>query len=84
MPGTAYGLTSAGNLLYFTADQSSYGFELWKSDGTAAGTVRVKDIYPGSVGSAPGGLTNVNGTLYFVATDATRGSELWKSNGTDA
>lgn len=84
LPGTAYGLTSAGNLLYFVADQLGYGFELWKTDGTSAGTFQVKDIYPGSVGSAPGGLINVNGTLYFVATDATRGSELWKSTGTDA
>lgn len=84
LPGTAYGLTGAGNLLYFVADQPNYGLELWKSDGTAASTARIKDIYSGSIGSAPGGLINVNGTLYFVATDAARGSELWKSTGTDA
>ena len=39
--------------------------ELWKSDGTAAGTVLVKDIYPGT--AAGPGLTNVGGTLFFRA-----------------
>jgi ELWxxDGT repeat protein len=49
----------------------TYGFELWKSDGTSAGTVLVKDIYPGPFNSGPSGLTNVNGTLFFVANDGT-------------
>ena len=47
--------------------------ELWKSDGTAAGTVLVKDINPGSGGSYPGDLTDVNGTLFFTADDGTHG-----------
>ena len=34
--------------LFFTANDGSGGTELWKSDGTAAGTVLVKDICPGS------------------------------------
>jgi ELWxxDGT repeat protein len=46
------------------------GDELWKSDGTAAGTVLVKDIFPDH-SSSPNNLTNVNGTLYFDATDVT-------------
>ena len=33
------------NALYFSANGGS-GKELWKSDGTASGTVLVKDIYP--------------------------------------
>ena len=57
---------------------------LWKTDGSDAGTVRVADIGPGSVGSFLTGLTNVGGTLYFRAFDGTSGDELWKSDGTEA
>ncbi|WP_196511450.1 ELWxxDGT repeat protein, partial [Nostoc sp. NZL] len=56
----------------------------WKSDGTEAGTVSVKDIFSGMGSSDPNFLTNVNGTLYFVATDSSGGRELWKSDGTEA
>jgi ELWxxDGT repeat protein len=52
------------------------------SDGTAAGTVLVKDINPGGASSNPGGLADVNGILFFAANDGTHGSELWKSDGT--
>jgi ELWxxDGT repeat protein len=80
------GLTSVNQTLFFTAWDSSGGSgrELWKSDGTAAGTVLVKDINPGTEWSDPVGLTNVNGTLYFTAIDGSHGRELWRSNGTAA
>jgi len=66
------------------AAESSTGGELWKSDGTVAGTVLVKDIRPGIDGSFPGLLTKVNGLLYFTADDGATGRELWKSDGTSA
>jgi ELWxxDGT repeat protein len=36
-----------------------YGMELWKSDGTAAGTVVVKDIFAGGLDLRPRDLTVV-------------------------
>ena len=37
-------------IFYFPASDE-FGEELWRSDGTAAGTWRVKDIQPGPLGS---------------------------------
>jgi len=74
-------LTSAGGILLFTADDSIGGRELWKSDGTEAGTVMVRDINPGPVGSDPSDLTSVNGILYFAADNGRHGRELWRSDG---
>ena len=44
-------LTGVGGTLFFTADDGIHGRELWKSDGTRAGTVLVKDIHPGDYDS---------------------------------
>src|SRR5690349_14065930 len=57
-------LVVIGSTTYFAADDGVNGMELWKSDGTAAGTVLVTDINPGLGGSNPRYLTNVNGTLF--------------------
>ena len=46
--GTSYGsesLTAVGNTLFFEGYDSTNGWTLWKSDGTTAGTVMVKDTY---------------------------------------
>ena len=50
------------------ANDGTNGAELWKSDGTASGTVMVKDISSGSGSSSPDHLTAVGNTLYFRAT----------------
>ena len=77
-------LTNVNDTLYFRANDGTSGSELWKSDGTEAGTVRVKDIAPGATSGGATGITNVNGTLFFAASDGTSGGELWKSDGTEA
>jgi ELWxxDGT repeat protein len=69
-----------GSTLYFTADDGVNGRELWQSDGTAAGTVLVGDIRPGSYGSYPFSLTAVGNTLFFTANDGVNGWELWALN----
>ena len=75
-------LTVVGDVTFFVAMTSTTGAELWKTDGTEAGTVMVKDIRGGRVGSSPTMLTNVNGTLFFVASDGNHGAQLWTSDGT--
>jgi ELWxxDGT repeat protein len=71
-------LVAIGSTIFFTADDGTHGVELWKCDGTTAGTTMVKDIVPGAYYS-PSNLTDVNGTLFFAA-----GGGLWKSDGTAA
>ena len=39
--------------LYFSADDGSNGNEVWKSDGTAAGTAMLKNINPAGASSSP-------------------------------
>jgi ELWxxDGT repeat protein len=70
--------------VFFAANDGVHGSELWKTNGTSAGTVVVKDVAPGGYGSYPAYLTNVNGTLFFTAPDGPHGTVLWKSNGTAA
>jgi ELWxxDGT repeat protein len=74
-------LTAVNDTLFFTADNGITGQELWKSNGAAADTTLVKDIFPNSSSSTPLNLTAVSSTLFFVADDGTTGWELWKSNG---
>ena len=62
--------------------------ELWKTDGTEAGTVIVKNIAieddPDTpVGSSPEQLTVFNNELYFFANDGPSGFEPWKTDGTE-
>ncbi|HOW81656.1 MAG TPA: hypothetical protein PK573_03780 [Spirochaetota bacterium] len=80
--GTGYWAVMNGRL-YFSADDGSTGNELWVSNGTESGTVRVKDINPDAGDSDPYELTVMNGLLYFYANDGTNGAELWVSDGTD-
>jgi ELWxxDGT repeat protein len=92
-PGLANSFSISGNALinvngtlFFRARDDVQGFELWKSDGTEAGTLLVKDIGPGNNTARqliPQLLTNLNGTLFFIMDDGIHGLELWKSDGTE-
>ena len=58
--------------------------QLWKTDGTTAGTVMLTDTNSSGGGIGPQELFDVNGTLYFAANDGAHGTELWESDGTAA
>lgn len=84
------GLTDVDGKLFFLFGLSDEYYDtagaLWKSDGTEAGTVILKDGLRwkgfGSYGvEMP---INVNGTFYFNADDGVHYLELWKSDGTEA
>ena len=77
-------LTSVGSRGYLAVEVETptswypkQDFYLWRTDGTATGTRRVRsfDDYQ------PVNLTRVGNELFFTLTDT---SELWKSNGTGA
>lgn len=58
---------SVNNTLYFTADNGTSGLELWRSDGTEAGTRIVTDKLPGIDSFNPSNFAVVNNRLYFFA-----------------
>lgn len=79
-----YPIAIVNGVALFGATTFSNGTELWKTDGTASGTVLVKDIFSGSYSSSPTLLKDYNGLIIFRAQDGTNGTELWKTDGTTA
>src|SRR5262249_57756868 len=73
-PGALTELTAVNGTLFFI---DSNAVELWKSDGTTAGTVLVKNV-------AGTHLTDINGTLFFAGGDVVHEWELCTSDDTAA
>jgi ELWxxDGT repeat protein len=79
---------SLGSVLLFTAngDPAHNNRQVWKTDGTTAGTVQLSS-FPGSNFILNGqGLqgTTTPGKLFFAADDGVHGLEPWVSDGTAA
>ncbi|MDN3676438.1 T9SS type A sorting domain-containing protein [Flavobacterium paronense] len=75
--------TNVNTRLYFVANNGVDGAELWKSNGSPAGTVIVKDINP----TGNSNITNMfvfDGKIVFQATNGASGAELFVSDGTDS
>jgi ELWxxDGT repeat protein len=70
--------------VYFRANDGMHGIELWKTDGTLAGTSLVTDLNPGAANALPGELRVAGGSLYFNAFTEPTGSKVFKSDGTAA
>ena len=82
--GMVGGLVHFADSLYFIGVGIGSGYGLWKTDGTTAGTVMVKDPNPAYGKGLASALTLASDTLYFFADDNVHGTELWKSDGTEA
>jgi ELWxxDGT repeat protein len=73
-------LTAVDNMFFFVSNNGST-YELWVSDGTTAGTMKIKEInFSGGVGR----FANVDGKLFFLDRDQNNHWELWKSDGTQS
>lgn len=79
--------TAHNGAMYFFAASPGQGTELWRSDGTANGTVQVADVRPGAGSSTPPiistrpPVTSVADKLYFTANDGVHGIEMWVTDG---
>jgi ELWxxDGT repeat protein len=96
-PGSSWAFSSVfensftvhNGLLYFFASAGS-GQDLWKTNGTSAGTVLSVDMEnPEGVSHRLDELTSVNGTMFFSREYEQdewidRVAELWKTDGTSA
>ncbi len=70
-------LAECGGYLYFNGETKSTGEELWRTDGTEAGTQLVVEGWPSeNDGLKPRYFACAGDTLFFA------GIELWKSDGT--
>ncbi|MES2647279.1 MAG: T9SS type A sorting domain-containing protein [Bacteroidota bacterium] len=78
-----YNLFSNGQYLLMNIATLTEGYELWRSDGTAVGTVMLKDINPGIAASDPDNFEQFNNLVLFSAKTAANGIELWKTDGTE-
>jgi ELWxxDGT repeat protein len=78
------GVSSPGfnaGALFFESVDPTHGKALWKSDGTAAGTLRLLVIDPHGQDTSADQLVNASGVLEFAAPDGSGGWGLWQSDG---
>src|SRR5262249_12924741 len=69
-------LATLRGVAYFAAGDDTNGIKLWRSDGTAAGTRILKDVFPRN-------FCAFRGQLYFAGSDGVHGTQLWKTAGTE-
>jgi ELWxxDGT repeat protein len=82
IPGTGdanpANLLAVGNTLFFTANDGTNGVQLWKTDGTPGGTVRLTSTNVAGGGLSPSNLVTVGSLIYFVGTDGGSGPGVFR------
>jgi|GEM_PF-5778500 len=81
---SAYNMIVMDSTLYLHALTTAYGEELWKSDGTPAGTMIMADVFPGTEDLDPNYLTLYNNKIYFRGYSLADRFQLWRTDGTAA
>ncbi|MES1240575.1 MAG: ELWxxDGT repeat protein [Acidobacteriota bacterium] len=74
-----------GSVALFAADDGLSGEELWRSDGTGAGTWQVADLCPGECSGGPRPFATTGSLEFFAAReedDPISGPTLWVTDGT--
>lgn len=64
-------------LVYFAADDGINGYELWRTDGSEAGTALVADLLPGPDGFGSITMRPTGNRLYVTLDNFVDFSELW-------
>ena len=80
---SSYRLAVADDFFCFETFDGIHGIEIWRSDGTAAGTGLLKDINPGAEGTGTASFTGAGSFIYFLVFGAA-GREIWKTDGTES
>lgn len=84
------GFVYNGHLYFFARTGTDYFYDLWRTDGTVAGTEHFLDIYPGQgdveASIAPDDFAVLGGYLYFPDAHPTHQNlcGLWRTDGTTA
>jgi ELWxxDGT repeat protein len=79
-----FSVATVQGVAYFPADDGG-DVELWRTDGTLAGTKRVADLLPGFGSSNPRLLTSFGNKVFFFASELPgAGYGFWSSDGTEA
>ena len=78
-----------GDLVLFRGRSAAHGVELWRTDGTPAGTVLVRDTRPGVAnglgdGTEPDWRMAPQAGRALFAADNGLGDEVWRTDGTTA
>ena len=68
--------------VYFRANDGEHGVELWRTDGTAAGTSLVADLFPGPLNGVPGNLAVAARSFVIPARRSAR-RQRGSARGTD-